>query len=139
MFIPYACAETLDQMAAGLRDYRAAFIAAGGRAADATAPFGFHAYCAETTAQARAEARDASWSATCARASTRCSGRSRPWSSRTWSRSAIPTRSLRVARRYEAAGFTHFLAIANFGGLPHKRVLRSMELMARHVLPRLGP
>ena len=39
---------------------------------------------------------------------------------------------------YEAAGFTHFLAIANFGGLPHKRVLSSMELMARHVLPRLA-
>ena len=45
-----------------------------------------------------------------------------------------PDEVLRVARRYEAAGF--FLAIANFGGLPHKRVLRSMELMARHVLPR---
>ena len=35
-------------------------------------------------------------------------------------------------------GRTHFLAIANFGGLPHKRVLRSMEPMARHVLPPLG-
>ena len=28
-----------------------------------------------------------------------------------------------------------FLAITNFGGLAHGRVLRSMELMARHVLP----
>ena len=50
-----------------------------------------------------------------------------------------PDEILRVARRYAAAGFTHFLGIANFGGLPHKQVLRSMELMARHVLPRLGP
>jgi hypothetical protein len=31
---------------------------------------------------------------------------------------------------------THFLAITNFGGLPHKQVMRSMELMARHVLSR---
>ena len=30
---------------------------------------------------------------------------------------------------------TDFLAITNFGGLAHARVLRSMELMARHVLP----
>ncbi len=41
-----------------------------------------------------------------------------------------------MARLYEAAGFTHLLAINNFGGLPHKRVLRSMELLARHVQPR---
>jgi len=49
-----------------------------------------------------------------------------------------PDEITRVARRYEAAGFTHFLAIANFGGLPHKQVLRSMELIARHVIPRFG-
>ena len=41
----------------------------------------------------------------------------------------------RVARLYERAGLTDFLAIMNFGGLPHARVLRSMELMAEHVLP----
>ena len=43
-----------------------------------------------------------------------------------------------IARRYEAAGFTDFLAIGSFGGLPHKQVLRSLELMARHVLPRFA-
>ena len=48
-----------------------------------------------------------------------------------------PDEILRVAGRYAAAGFTHFLAIANFGGLPHKRVLRSMERLAKYVLPRL--
>jgi alkanesulfonate monooxygenase SsuD/methylene tetrahydromethanopterin reductase-like flavin-dependent oxidoreductase (luciferase family) len=49
-----------------------------------------------------------------------------------------PDEIVRVARLYEAAGFTHLLAIANFGGLPHKQVLRSMELLARHVLPRFA-
>jgi alkanesulfonate monooxygenase SsuD/methylene tetrahydromethanopterin reductase-like flavin-dependent oxidoreductase (luciferase family) len=34
-------------------------------------------------------------------------------------------------------GFDSFwIAIPNFGGLPHKQVMRSMELMARHVLSR---
>jgi len=42
-----------------------------------------------------------------------------------------------VARLYEARG-THLLAINNFGGLPHKRVLRSLELLARHVLARFA-
>ena len=50
-----------------------------------------------------------------------------------------PDEIVRVARLYEEAGFTNLLAISNFGGLPHKRVLRSMELLARHVLPRFAP
>ena len=40
-----------------------------------------------------------------------------------------------VARLCESAGLTDFLAIANFGALPHRQVLRSMEPMAQHVLP----
>jgi len=50
-----------------------------------------------------------------------------------------PDEITRVARLYERAGFTDFLAIPNFGGLPHKRVLRSMDLMAKQVLPRFHP
>ncbi len=138
MFIPYASAETLEQMTDGLRGYRAAFTGAGGRAEDATAPFGFHAYCAEGTAEARAEARP--FMERYVR--TRLYAVQRPFESLVEQDVVAigdPDEVLRVARRYQAAGFTHFLAIANFGGLPHKRVLRSMELMARHVLPRLGP
>ena len=137
MFIPYASAETLAQMKDGLRDYRAAFAAAGGRPEEATAPFGFHTYCAESTEAARAEARPfmeryvRTW----------LYAVQRPFD--TLAEQDViaigdPDEILRVARCYEAAGFTHFLAIANFGGLPHKRVLASMELLARHVLPRLS-
>lgn len=136
MFIPYASAETLPQMTAGLRDYRAAFVAAGGRLEDATAPFGFHTYCAESTADARAEARP--YMERYVR--TRLYAVQRSFETLLEQDVVAigdPDEILRVARRYEAAGFTHFLAIANFGGLPHKRVLRSMELMAHHVLPRL--
>ena len=46
-----------------------------------------------------------------------------------------PEDVIRVARLYEQAGLTDFLAITNFGGLAHAKVLRSMELMAKHVLP----
>ena len=136
MFIPYASAETLPEMTAGLRDYRAAFVAAGGRLEDATAPFGFHTYCAESTADARAEARPHMERYV----RTRLYAVQRSFETLLEQDVVAigdPDEILRVAQRYEAAGFTHFLAIANFGGLPHKRVLRSMELMARHVLPRL--
>ena len=137
MFIPYASAETLEQMTTGLAAYRAAFVAAGGRLEDATAPFGFHTYCAESTAEARAEARP--YMERYVR--TRLYAVQRSFDTLLEQDVVAigdPDEILRVARRYEAAGFTHYLAIANFGGLPHKRVLRSMELMARHVLPRLG-
>lgn len=137
MFIPYASAETLEQMTAGLAAYRAAFVASGGRAVDATAPFGFHTYCAESTAEARAEARP--FMERYVR--TRLYAVQRPFETLVEQDVVAigdPDEILRVARRYEAAGFTHLLAITNFGGIPHKRALRSMELMARHVLPRLG-
>ena len=138
MLIPYASAETLPEMAAGLAAYRAAFVAAGGRPEDATVPFGLHLLLRGEHRAGAGRGPRAPWSATCARGSTRCSGRSRPSSSRTWSRSAIPRRSSawpastrRPASRISSPSPTS-------AACPHKQVLRSMELMARHVLPRFG-
>lgn len=137
MLIPYASAESFDQMAAGVRGYREAFVRAGGRIEEATVPFGFHCHCAETTAQARAEAREPMERYV----------RTRLYAVQRSFETLIeqdvvafgdPDEITRVARRYAEAGFTHFLAIPNFGGLPHKQVLRSLELMARHVLPRFA-
>lgn len=136
MFIPYASAETQAEMAAGLGAYRDAFVAAGGRAGDATAPFGLHAFCADSTGEARAEAQPAMERYV----RTRLYAVQRPFETLLEQDVVAlgdPDEILRVAGRYAAAGFTHFLAIANFGGLPHKRVLRSMERMAKYVLPRL--
>ena len=135
MLIPYASAETLEEMKAGVALYKEAFVRAGGRPEDATVPFGFHCHCAEATAGARAEAR-----APMERyVRTRLYAVQRPFETLVAQNVVAfgdPDEIVRVARLYEAAGFTHFLAIANFGGLPHMQVLRSMELMARHVLPR---
>lgn len=135
MLIPYASAETLAEMAAGVAAYRSAFVGAGGLPEAATVPFGFHVHCAESTAQARAEARE------CMERYVRTRLYAVPRSFDTLVEQDVvafgdPEEIVRVARRYEAAGFTQLLAINNFGGLPHKQALRSMELMARHVLPR---
>lgn len=137
MLIPYASAETLEQMKVGVGAYRDAFVRAGGRPEDATVPFGFHCHCAESTAQARAEARE--YMDRYVR--TRLYAVQRPFETLLEQDVVAfgdPEEIVRVARRYEAAGFTHFLAIPNFGGLPHKLVVRSLELMAKHVLPRFA-
>ena len=134
MMIPYATTERLEELAGTVRAFHDAFTAAGGRPEDATVPFGMHTYCAEGLAQARAEARPAMDRYV----RTRLYAKQRPFEvlvEKTLVAFGDPAEIVRVARAYEAAGLTHFLAIANFGGLPHSAVLRSMELMARHVLP----
>jgi natural product biosynthesis luciferase-like monooxygenase protein len=137
MLIPYASAETVEQMAASLRAYREAFVSSGGRANDATVPFGFHCHCAETTDEARDQAREPMERYV----RTRLYAVQRPFETLIAEDVVAfgdPDEIVRVARLYERAGFTHFLAIANFGGLPHRRVLRSLGLLAKHVLPRFA-
>ena len=138
MLIPYASAETVAQMAGGLAEWRESFLASGGSDRAATVPFGLHCHCAETTAQARAEAREPMDRYV----RTRLYAVQRSFDTLVEQDVVAfgdPEEITRVARLYERAGFTDFLAISNFGGLPHKRVLRSLELMAKHVLPRFDP
>ena len=134
MTIPYAATERIDELGDVVRAFRAAFVGAGGRVDDATVPFGLHVHCAPETGQARAEADDAM-----ARyVRTRLYARQRPVDllvDKDLVAFGSPGEIVRIARRYEALGLTHLLAIVNFGGLAHERVLASMELLAKHVLP----
>jgi len=43
----------------------------------------------------------------------------------------------RIGQIVEATGITLYLAWIRIGGLEHKKVLRSMELMASRVMPQL--
>ena len=134
MTIPYAATEKIDELGEVVRAFRSAFVGAGGRPEDASVPFGLHAHCAPDTTQARAEAGEAM-----ARyVRTRLYARQRAVDSlveKDLVAFGNPDEIVRIARRYEALGLTHFLAIANFGGLPHAKVMASLELIARHVLP----
>lgn len=134
MMIPYATTEDLDELARTVAAFRRAFEGAGGDPRAATVPFGLHTYVSDDVARATAEAREAMDRYV----RTRLYAKQRPFE-RLVEKDLIavggPADVIRVARRYEAAGLTDFLAIDNFGGLDHAKVLRSMELMARHVLP----
>ncbi len=137
MMIPYATTEHMSELADTVRAYREAFVAAGGKPEDATVPFGLHACCAHSFDQARAYGREAMDRYV----RTRLYAKQRSFDTlveKNLIAFGSPSDITRVAKAYEAAGLTHFLAITNFGGLEHRLVLRSMELMARHVLPRFG-
>ena len=135
MMIPYATTERLSELAGTVSAFREAFVAAGGRPEDATVPFGLHTYCAASTGEARAQGRDAMDRYV----RTRLYAKQRPFETlveKDLIAFGSPDDVARVAQRYADAGLTHFLAISNFGGLAHERVLRSMELIAKHVMPR---
>jgi alkanesulfonate monooxygenase SsuD/methylene tetrahydromethanopterin reductase-like flavin-dependent oxidoreductase (luciferase family) len=137
MMIPYATTEHLSELAETVRHFRQAFAGAGGRPEEATVPFGLHAYCADSFDEARADGQDAMDRYV----RTRLYAKQRPFDllvEKDLIAFGSPDDVARVARRYANAGLTHFLAITNFGGLPHKKVMRSMELIAKHVVPRFA-
>ncbi len=133
MMIPYATTEHLDELKATTSSYRAALAEAGGDGQQAEISFGLHTYCASTTAGARKECEEAMNRYV----RTRLYARQRPIDSlidKDLVAFGDPEEVLRVAGHYQDAGLTNFLAINNFGGLPHKKVLQSMELIAKGVL-----
>jgi alkanesulfonate monooxygenase SsuD/methylene tetrahydromethanopterin reductase-like flavin-dependent oxidoreductase (luciferase family) len=134
MMIPYATTERLSELAETVGAFRDAFVSSGGNPRDARALFALHTYVSDSVAQATGEARDAMDRYV----RTRLYAKQRPYEllvDRELVAFGGPEDVIRIARSYERAGLTDFLAIMNFGGLAHERVLRSMELMARHVLP----
>lgn len=158
MMIPYATTEAIDELAAVARSYHAAYREATEAAADyhqekssppvstaktsnqaqcGSLAFGLHTYCAPTTAQARAEARE--WLDRYVQ--TRLYARQRSFDElieRDLIAVGDPDEVLRVARRYGDAGLNEFLAITNFGGAPDHKVRESIKLMAEHVMPALA-
>jgi natural product biosynthesis luciferase-like monooxygenase protein len=134
MMIPYASTERIAELAETVTAFRDAFAEGGGDPRDATVPFGLHAYVSDSFEHATAEAREAMDRYV----RTRLYAKQRPYETlvdKHLIAFGSPEDVIRVARLYEQAGLTDFLAITNFGGLDHTKVLRSMELMARHVFP----
>lgn len=134
MMIPYVTSERLEEFAETLAAFRTAYAEAGHDPARARLPFGFHTYVTDSLEAATAEARPAMERYV----RTRLYARQRPYETlidRHLIAFGSPDDVVRVARMYEACGYTDYLAIMNFGGLPHASVLRSMERLAKHVLP----
>ncbi len=135
MMIPYATTEHFSELAGTIAAFKQAFVEAGGAAVEAAVPFGLHTFCGETAEHARSEAKDAMDRYV----RTRLYAKQRAFDTLVAKDLVAfggPDDVARVAQRYADAGLTHFLAIMNFGGLAHDAVLRSMERLARHVLPR---
>jgi alkanesulfonate monooxygenase SsuD/methylene tetrahydromethanopterin reductase-like flavin-dependent oxidoreductase (luciferase family) len=133
MMIPYATTEKLGELAETTKNYREAFAAAYGDLKEIEISFGLHTHCAATTEQARKEATEPMDRYV----RTRLYAKQRPIDEliqKDLVAFGDTEEVLRVAQQYQNAGLTNFLAINNFGGLPHKQVLKSMELIAKGVM-----
>lgn len=132
MFIPYATTEKVEELAETVRVYKEAFPSSG--TSSPRAIFALHTHCAETTDKAFTEARE-------------------PMERYVRTRLYAKQRSLdlldekkliavgdshkvtEVLKTYERAGMTDYLSISNFGGMPHKQVLASLNMLAKNVMP----
>ncbi len=136
MTIPYATTESFDELAQTAREFRRGFMESGRDAEQATIRFGLHVHCGETTEGARAEAREAMDRYV----RTRLYAKHRSFEEliqKDLVAFGDPDEIVCVAERYRDAGMTHMMAITNFGGMPHDAVMRSNQLLAEQVLPRI--
>lgn len=134
MMVPYATTEHLDEIRQATQSFRQAYFEAGHPAERLDLPFALHTYVTDSRAAAAAEAREAMDRYV----RTRLYAKQRPYETLLEKHLIVtgsPDDCARTLQRYEAAGMTHFLAIVNYGGLPHKNVLRSMERLATEVMP----
>jgi alkanesulfonate monooxygenase SsuD/methylene tetrahydromethanopterin reductase-like flavin-dependent oxidoreductase (luciferase family) len=135
MMIPYATTERLEELAETVVAFRGAYLGQGGQSERATVHFALHTHCADSTEEARREAAEA----IDRYVRTRLYARQRSFETlieKNLVAVGDAAEVARVARLYERAGMTHYLVMNNFGGLDHRKVLRSMERIARHVIPR---
>jgi alkanesulfonate monooxygenase SsuD/methylene tetrahydromethanopterin reductase-like flavin-dependent oxidoreductase (luciferase family) len=135
MMIPYATTERIAELAETVVAFRGAFLGSGGPAERATVHFALHTHCADSVEEARREVREA----LDRYVRTRLYARQRSFETlidKNLVAFGDPNEIVRAASLYESAGMTHYLVMNNFGGLDHRLVLRSMERIARHVVPK---
>jgi alkanesulfonate monooxygenase SsuD/methylene tetrahydromethanopterin reductase-like flavin-dependent oxidoreductase (luciferase family) len=137
MMVPYATTEHLDEIRQATAGFRQAYLASGAPVERLDLPFALHTYVTDSREAAATEAREAMDRYV----RTRLYAKSRAYETLLEKDLVVtgsPEDCAATIRRYQAAGMTHLLAIVNYGGLPHRRVLRSMERLAREVVPLVG-
>lgn len=148
---PFASSPSPEEITAQLTRYRQTFVAAGHGEPTDDIPHVFWAHVTDTTEQALREAEVGM-------------KRKLGGSTKVWVKPGVsgyetfakvgqflatatidqldalsifgdPPRCLEKVKKYHAAGVTHLLLMLDWGGMPQKTVMHSMELFAKHVMP----
>lgn len=134
MGVPYVASNSIVELKQVIDDYKEAYREAGHDEQKITIPLALHTYVAET----REEAERIAKPHLNLYLETRQYGKGAQYedlAAREQLLIGTPDDVIHMLRKYQEIGCDHIMMLMNFGGLPHEKVVRSQELVAREVMP----
>jgi alkanesulfonate monooxygenase SsuD/methylene tetrahydromethanopterin reductase-like flavin-dependent oxidoreductase (luciferase family) len=134
MGVPYVASRSIQELKQILDDYKKSYREAGHDESKINIPLAIHTFVAET----REEAEQAARGHLNLYLDTRQYGRSAQFEDLEEREQLLigsPEDVIARLLKYQEAGCDHVMMLMNFGGLPHEKVLKSMELVAEKVMP----
>jgi alkanesulfonate monooxygenase SsuD/methylene tetrahydromethanopterin reductase-like flavin-dependent oxidoreductase (luciferase family) len=134
MGVPYVASRSISELKQIIDNFRKAYREAGHDEKKVNIPLAVHTFVAET----REEAERISKKHVNLYLDTRQYGRNAKFEDleeREQLLIGTPEDVIQRLKKYQEAGCDHIMMLMNFGGLPHKEVLKSIELVAKEVMP----
>ncbi|MFS0764418.1 LLM class flavin-dependent oxidoreductase [Peribacillus phoenicis] len=132
--VPYVACNSIAELKDIIDSYKDTYRKAGHNEKKVKVPLALHTYVAETTEEAIATAKPH----LDLYLDTRMYGKSAKYQDLRDREQVLigsPEDVIAMLKRYQDAGCDHIMMLMNFGGLPHEKVLKSMELIAKEVMP----
>jgi alkanesulfonate monooxygenase SsuD/methylene tetrahydromethanopterin reductase-like flavin-dependent oxidoreductase (luciferase family) len=134
MGIPYVACNSISELKDIVDSYKEQYLASGHDADKIKVPLALHTYVAETTEEAEAVAKPH----LDLYLDTRMYGRNAKFEDLRDKEQVLvgsPEHVIQTLKKYQEAGCDHIMLLMNFGGLTHEKVMKSMELIAKEVIP----
>ncbi|WP_339160785.1 LLM class flavin-dependent oxidoreductase [Siminovitchia sp. FSL W7-1587] len=134
MGVPYVASSSIEELKQIIDGYKAARQEAGHDTRSVNIPLALHTFVAKTREEAEMVAKEH----VNLYLDTRQYGRSAKFEdleAREQLLIGTPEDVIQRMKKYEEAGCTHMMMLMNFGGLPHKEVMKSITLVADEVMP----
>jgi alkanesulfonate monooxygenase SsuD/methylene tetrahydromethanopterin reductase-like flavin-dependent oxidoreductase (luciferase family) len=132
--VPYVACNSISELKDIIDNYKDKYRKAGHDEKKVKIPLALHTHVAETTEEAVAAAKPH----LDLYLDTRMYGKSAKYEDlrdREQLLIGSPEDVITMLKKYQDAGCDHIMMLMNFGGLPHEKVLKSMELIAKEVMP----
>lgn len=132
--VPYVACNSIPELKEIIESYKSTYREAGHDERKVNIPLAIHTYAAETTEEAVKTAKPH----LDLYLDTRMYGKSAKYEDLRDKEQVLigsPEDIIAMIKKYQDAGCDHIMMLMNFGGLPHDKVLKSMELIAKEVMP----
>lgn len=133
--VPYVACNSIAELKEIIDSYKETYRKHGHDESKISIPLALHTYVAET----REEAIETAKPHLDLYLETRMYGKSAKYEDlrdREQTLIGTPDEVVATLKKYREAGCDHIMMLMNFGGLPHEKVLKSMELVAKEVMPK---